>query len=55
MRRSFEKPDQMVEGSIAVSLMGERGLVSNRANDGQYGRLRFGAKLHQALATRWKS
>ena len=39
MRISFEELDQVIEGFIAVSLMGERGLVSNRANDCQYGRL----------------
>jgi hypothetical protein len=39
MRISFEELDHVIEGFIAVSLMGEGSLFSNRANDCQYGRL----------------
>ena len=39
MRISLEELDQVIAEFIAVSLTGERGLVSSRANDGQYCRL----------------
>jgi hypothetical protein len=55
MRISIEELDKRVEGSIAVSLMRERGLVPNRAKDGGIPPFGFGGKLHQALTTRCNS